>query len=211
MNKKTESPKEHVMYVRLSLYYINYLTTRYGNPVMFPSMMPLSQYVERYLVNNPTMCRLTPFSFSETAFNYKEQNSLFHVNAYLPEKEARDEFVAIVMPAELIRNGTIVNPTSTWQLSAPGTVQFRKQVTRDFWMSFSQFHDDCQHRAQRLNDKVTTEDIVTDFITIHNIEMSEYENMLRYWRRNRNRMKDEIEERRNRLEAQTGNVFCYTV
>lgn len=211
MNKKNDTPKENVMYVRLSRYYINYLTTRYGNPVLFPAMIPISQYVDRFLVNNPTMCRLTPFSFSNAAFHHKEQNPLFTINAYLPDKEERSEFVAIVIPDEVYRNGSVVNTSNTWQLSAPGAVQFRKQVKRDFWIAFSQFYDDCMHRAQRLGDKVTIENAITDFISIYNIEMKEFENMVRYWGRLRNQMQNEIEKRRDRLEAQTGNVFVYTV
>ena len=210
MNKKNDSPKENVVYVRLSKYYISFLTTRYGSPVMFPTMNPVNQCLERYLVNNPTLGHITPFSFSEQAFQYKENNPLFTADVYVPEYEVRSEYIGIVMPNEIYRNGTLINTSNTWQLSSVGAVQVRKQIKREFWMAFSQIYDDCVYRASRLGEKVTTENIATDFISLYNIEMSEYENMMRYWRRFRDQLNGEIEDRREHLENKTGNIFAYT-
>lgn len=210
MKKKNETSVERVVYVKLSKYYINFLTTRYGSPVLFPTINPVNQCMERYLVNNPTLGRITPFSFSQQAFSYNENNPLFTADVYTPEQHERSEYLAIVMPDEIYRNGTLVKTSDTWQLSSVGAVQIRKQIKTEFWVAFAQMYDDCVYRAQRLGEKVTTENIATDFITLHNIEMSEYENMMRYWRRVRDQMNGEIENRREELETRTGNVFTYT-
>lgn len=210
MDKKEPSNKPNVMYVRLSSHFIQFLKTRYGTPALFPTVSTLSLCVERYLVNNPTMAEITPFSYSEAAFHQKPDDGLFSINAPCLTDEQRSEFVAVVIPSEIIRPGGAVKTSSTWQLSSAGAKMFRRQVKRDFWVYFSNFYDECRYRAQRMNETATFEDIASDFLTIHGIGMNEYDKIKRSWLRIRHEIKNEIENHRALLEEQTNRAFYYT-
>lgn len=211
MSKKLDTPKAHVFYIRLSSYYASYIKTRYGSPAILPSMVPISQYMYRYLVNNPLMAQITPFCYSEAAFNYNDKNSLFRINAHRPLAEDRSEFVPIVINPDVMSPTDQVINSSTWQLSSTGAILFRKQLKKDFWVQFSKFYDECLLRSRRIGEVSTFEEITSDFMVIYNINMKEYENMKRYWYRHISKMEDEVENNRKWLEEHTGNVFHYTV
>lgn len=211
MSKKIEVPKSHVFYIRLSSYYASYLKTRYGCPAILPSMLPISQYMDRYLVNNPLMEKITAFCFSEAAFEYNENNTCFRISGYLPDKDDRSEFVPVVISSDSMCVAHRVIGASTWQLSYTGSVMFRKQLKKDFWVQFSRFYDDCSFRSRRIGEVSTFEEITSDFMVMYNIDMKEYENLKRYWYRHNAKMEEEVEERRKLLESQTGNNFHYTV
>lgn len=212
MDKKEPSINPNVMYVRLSKHYIQYLKTKYGDPILFPIMSPLNLCIERYLVNNPTMKELTTFSYSELAMNPTacHDDISYACIPQLTYKE-RLEYVAVVIPNELIRPSRIINTSSTWQLSAVGAKMFRKQVKRDFWICLSNFYDDCRYRSQRMNFSLTFEDVVSDFITLYNIGMENFDNIIRGWRRIRYDIKNEVENHRDYLENKTDRSFFYTV
>lgn len=210
MNKKEPSQSPNVMYVRLSSHFIQYLKTRYGTPVLFPTVSTLGLCVERYLVNNPTMVEITPFSYSEAAFRQKSDNGLFSINAPNLTAEQRSEFLEIIIPDEIIRPTGAVKTSNTWQLSSAGAKMFRRQAKRDFWIYFSNFYDECRYRAQRMNETTTFENITSDFLTIHGIGMNEYDKIKRSWLRIRHEIKNQIENHRALLEERTNQAFFYT-
>lgn len=210
MNKKNSTPKENVMYVKLSSYYANYLKTRYGDPIVFHDKSIAKQCIYLYIVQNQTMRCITPFCVSESAFNYKDENQPFTINAYRPDIEERKQFVAITIPKEVIRFNRIVETSSYWQLSSSGTQLFRNEIKNEFWTNFSFFYDDCRLRSQKLGYSVTFEDVMSDFMVMHNIDMKIYENMMRYWYRILPEMQNRAQLRRDSLETKTGCVFTYT-
>lgn len=212
MDKKETSKEPNVMYVRLSKHYIQYLKTKYGDPVLLPIMSPLNLCIERYLVNNPTMKELTTFSYSELAMNPTAwHDDISYVCIPKLTYKERLEYVAVVIPDELIRPGRIIKTSNSWQLSAVGAKMFRKQVKRDFWICLSNFNDDCRYRSQRMNFSLTFEDVVSDFITLYNIEMENFDNIIRSWRRIRYDIKNEVENHRDYIENKTNRSFFYTV
>lgn len=209
VNKKTNL-KQHIVYVKVSGYYAQFLKTVYGNPVSFPRMSSEYMCIERYLVNNPSMTLITPLCYSDMAFNYKEGNGLFSLSGSTPDPEEYSQFIPIVIPDELMKAGNLVPTSPSWQLSLPGVTKLRKLISRNFWMSFSRFHEECKFRAANMNETCGTEAITSDFMGMYNIDMADYENLLRYWRRTRQKMQQEIEQNRELVEACTGNAFFYT-
>ena len=210
ISKKEITQNQNVIYVKFSEYYIRYLTTRYGSPVVFPTMSACALVLERYLLNNPVMSSLTEFCYSKAAFHAADTGNLFSAIEQRTPIEERELFIPIVIPDELIRTGQTLRTGSTWQLTFIGARALRKEVKRDLWVNFSRFNDDCAHRASRLGEKVTLEEVLSDFIVMYNIDMKEYTNMLRYWYRIQSAMKSAIERNREFLEDKTGNTFVYT-
>ena len=124
--------------------------------------------------------------------------------------EEKEEFVAILMPSQATHYNTVVATSDTWQLTANGARSFRELVKEDFWCELSRFTEDCNYRARLAGEKVTREEILSDFITMYNVPMTCYENLLRYETRHRVSATTHIEKKRNALETQTGNRFMYT-
>ncbi len=209
--KKNESiSKSHVVYLRLNSYYIGYMKVKYGVPCLFPAMSALNLCLERYLINNPTMRLITPFCYSEAAFHAEHNGILSLENAPRLTAEQRAAYLPITIPDEIIRGSGSVSTSATWQLSAPGAKMLRKQVKRDFWIAFSDFYEDCRYRAQRQNNTVTLDEAISDFTSIYNIDMKESDTIYRNWFRLQKSMKAEIEDRRELMEKQSGNVLLYT-
>lgn len=199
------------MYVKLNSYYASYLKIRYGIPLMFPKMSALNQCVESFLVNNPMSARLTDFCCTQIMIEGNENIVADGSDncKRLPCKE-RILFVPVELPCELIRFGKTVLTGPTWQLSNSGTVLFRKLVKNEFWIAFSSFWNDCKFRAERMNEKASIECAVSDFAVQYEIDMKEFENILRYWQRIRISVANEIEARREALEEKTGRFLEYT-
>lgn len=202
---------ENVMYVKLNSYYASFLKIRYGVPLMFPKMSALNQCVESFLVNNPTSIWSTFFCCTQIMFEGNDNLITDCRNDDIQDPDKRLLFVPVSLPQELVRFGRTFVTGPTWQLSNRGTEVFRKLVKHDFWISFSAFWEDCRFRAERLGEKASIEDVISDFAIQYDISMKEYENLLRYWRRIRNTISEDIEARRKWLEQNTGRFFEYTV
>jgi hypothetical protein len=166
------------------------------------------QCVQQYLHPNPTLALVTRFCYSEAMFCAHAHVS---VNACeLPTAEERGQYVAIRMPETVVRHGEPMAVTATWQLSSPGATLLRKIISRRFWMDFSAFLEDCKYRAARMGENCGIEAAMNDFIALHGIDVAEYDNLLRYWRRNRESLRAGIEKRRESMEERTGQTLVYT-
>ena len=204
----------NVCYVRIPEMYRNYFRTKYGVPAVFAPYSPMQCLLRRHLINNPTLAKqqLTraAMSYSDRAFNYATKGSAIDAQVSMPAPEEKEEFVAILIPSEATHYNTVVATSDTWQLTANGARSFRELVKEDFWCELSRFAEDCNYRARLAGEKVTREEILSDFITMYNVPMTCYENLLRYETRHRVSATTHIEKKRNALETQTGNRFMYT-
>ena len=72
------------------------------------------------------------------------------------------------------------------------------------------FIDECMTRAKLNGTKVTREQAIDDFITIHGIDMSYRDNFYRYFTREKKKMLEEIEKRREEREDAFDRQYVYT-
>lgn len=210
MKKTLTKEKVNVFYLKVSDYYRSYLLSKYGNVVCFPTTTGAYDLIYRSVVNNGSMSPLTPFAFSEAAFVYKRDNAVFDINISLPSEEERENFIAIGMPSVVYRFGKPVETGNTWQISRFGAVELRKMILREFWQDMLEFIDDCFTRARIQGLKVTRENAIADFMSMHNINMKHYENIVRYGQRFRKRRIVEIEQTRTMIEDRLDVQFTYT-
>jgi hypothetical protein len=202
--------KRHTCFLKVNDYQKKYLEMRYGSPVCFPSGSIMQLYLRRFLVRNATMKRITDFSCSSAAFNFKPSGPLFSSEYQLIKDNERAEYIEIETPDEVMYGGKMVKVDKFFQLNPQGTRLLRKEIKNEFWIAFSQFRDDCIFRASRLNETVTTEDAMSDFMNIYDIDMKYFDTLMRNWWRVKHKMKDVIESRRDDMEDKSGNVFLYT-
>lgn len=202
--------KRHTCFLKVSDYQKKYLEMRYGSPVCFPQASMMQLYLRRYLVRNSTMKRITDFSCSSAAFNLTSSSPTIF-SEYQPIKdEERAEFVEIEIPDEVMYGNKMVKVDKFFQLNPQGTRLLRKEIKNEFWMAFSQFRDECIFRAARINETVNTEDAMSDFMNIYDIDMRYFESLMRNWWRVKRKIKDGIDSRREDMEDKSGNVFLYT-
>lgn len=203
----------NVCYLRIDPLYRNYFIAKHGSPAVFSPSSELASVLRNNLMDNPTLGVQTEsiqLSFSNLAFNYKSKGQAVDAKVHTPKDEEREHFVAILMPDEVRRFSGMVPTSPSWQLNLHGSRRFREVVKIDFWREYRRFASDCTARAQLLGESVTTEDIISEFMTMFGIPMSLYENMLRYERRERASALSKIEQRRGQYEKMTGNQFLYT-
>lgn len=204
----------NVCYIRLPELYREYFRTRFGNPAIFSPSSEMQFLLRSQLVNNPTLCRQEKtrnvMSFCDKAFNYKTKGQAVDAQVCMPDDAERGEFVAILIPEQVAHYNAITPTSDTWQVTANGVRRLRELIKEDFWRELSRFSEECNYRARITGEKVTREEIVSDFITMYNVPMTSYENFLRYETRHRVSAASNIEKKRNALEMQTGNRFMYT-
>lgn len=203
----------NVCYIRLSELYRNYFKTRFGSPAIFSLSSEMSAVLRSHLTNNPTLARQTiraASSFSDLAFNYKEKGTVIDADVFVPSEEEKMEFVAIVIPEEVCHYNGVVQTSNTWQPTEFGTKRLREIIKEEFWREYQKFSDDCYYRGSITGEKITREDIISEFMTQYNIPMKSYENLLRYETRHRKEMEKKIEKKRSMMEKFTGNNFIYT-
>lgn len=209
--KKPESV--NICYIRIDALYRNYFLAKHGTPAVFSPSSELAAIIRDNLMDNPFMRAQSDglhLSFSDLAFNYKEKGRILDADVHMPDESERDQFVAINIPDEVRRFAGIIKTGPTWQLNRFGARRFREEVKTSFWREFRNFERDCVERGQLNGEAAGLEDIVSDFMTMFNIPMSLYENMLRYERRERNTSATKIEKRREVIKNLTGNNYLYT-
>lgn len=203
----------NVCYIRIDDLYRNYFIAKHGTPAVFSPSSELASILRTELVNNPTLeaqSKSMHLSYSDLAFNYKEKGAATDAVVCQPSEEERRYFVPVILPDEVRKFSEIVPTSNTWQLNVHGSRRFRELVKLDFWREYRSFSNDCIVRSHLTGESVTTEDIISEFMTMFNIPMSLYENMLRYERRERASALSKIEKRRTQYEKLTGNNFLYT-
>lgn len=202
--------KNHTCFLKVTDYQKKYLEMRYGSPVCFPQTSMMQLYLRRYLVKNSTMKRITDFSCSSAAFNRTTSTPTIFTEYQQIKNEERAEFVEIEIPDEVMYGGKIVKVDKFFQLSPQGARLLRKEIKNDFWMGFSSFRDECIFRASRTGDSINTEYIMSDFMNMCDIEMGQFDNMMRNWWRVKSRILNKIENKREELEDKKGSTFFYT-
>lgn len=200
----------HTFFLKVNDYQKKYLNMRYGSPVCFPPGSIMQLYLRRYLVRNGTMKRTTEFSCSYAAFNLKSSNQLLFSDYQPIKDDERIDFIEIEAPEKVMYGGKMVKVNQFFQLNPQGTRLIRKEIMNEFWMAFSEFRDECIFRASRLGKVSYTEDIMSDFMNMYNIEMEKFETMMRNWRRMKKKIKGSIENKRDKLEDKSGKSFIYT-
>lgn len=205
---KTNGP---VCYLRVSAYFQEYLKIKYGGfPIRFPEVHPASVILETRISQNPSLKALDINGYCSAAFNYKRVGKVFDIEIGTPAPDEREEFIPICLPESVQRFGGMVRTSDNWQLTQKGSKQLRKIIKREFWTDCLLFVDECFARARVTGENVTKEDAVADFMTIYEIPMEHYENMITYERRERKNIGRDIEDKRDRLEEQSTNRFFYT-
>lgn len=202
--------KRHTCFLKVPDYQKKYLEIRYGSPVCFPQASMMQLYLRRYLVRNSTMKRITDFSCSSAAFNLTSSSPTIFTEYQPIKDDERAEFVEIEIPDEVMYGNKMVKVDKFFQLNPQGTRLLRKEIKNEFWMAFSQFRDECIFRAARINETVNTEDTMSDFMNIYDIDMRYFESLMRNWWRVKRKIKDGIDSRREDMEDKSGNVFLYT-
>ncbi len=202
--------KRHTCFLKIPDYQKKYLEIRYGSPVCFPQASMMQLYLRRYLVRNSTMKRITDFSCSSAAFNLTSSSPTIFTEYQPIKDDERAEFVEIEIPDEVMYGNKMVKVDKFFQLNPQGTRLLRKEIKNEFWMAFSQFRDECIFRAARINETVNTEDAMSDFMNIYDIDMRYFESLMRNWWRVKRKIKDGIDSRREDMEDKSGNVFLYT-
>lgn len=202
--------KRHTCFLKVPDYQKKYLEIRYGSPVCFPQASMMQLYLRRYLVRNSTMKRITDFSCSSAAFNLTSSSPTIFSEYQPINDDERAEFVEIEIPDEVMYGNKMVKVDKFFQLNPQGTKLLRKEIKNEFWMAFSQFRDECIFRAARINETVNTEDAMSDFMNIYDIDMRFFESLMRNWWRVKRKIKDGIDSRREDMEDKSGNVFLYT-
>ena len=202
--------KRHTCFLKVPDYQKKYLEIRYGSPVCFPRASMMQLYLRRYLVRNSTMKRITDFSCSSAAFNLTSSTPTIFTEYQPIKDDERAEFVEIEIPDEVMYGNKMVKVDKFFQLNPQGTRLLRKEIKNEFWMAFSQFRDECIFRAARINETVNTEDAMSDFMNIYDIDMRYFESLMRNWWRVKRKIKDGIDSRREDMEDKSGNVFLYT-
>lgn len=203
----------NVCYIRLPELYRDYFRTKFGNPAIFSPSSEMQFLLRTQLMNNPMLGKQTyktAMSYSDKAFNYTSKGQAVDAEICMPSQAERDEFVAVLIPEEVTRYNGTMQTSDTWQITDHGARRLRELVKEDFWRELSRFSEECNYRARISGEKVTREEIVSDFITMYNVPMTSYENFLRYETRHRASAASSIEKKRNALEMQTGNKFMYT-
>lgn len=202
--------KRHTCFLKVPDYQKKYLEIRYGSPVCFPQASMMQLYLRRYLVRNSTMKRITDFSCSSAAYNLTSSSPTIFTEYQPIKDDERADFVEIEIPDEVMYGNKMVKVDKFFQLNPQGTRLLRKEIKNEFWMAFSQFRDECIFRAARINETVNTEDAMSDFMNIYDIDMRYFESLMRNWWRVKRRIKDGIDSRREDMEDKSGNVFLYT-
>lgn len=207
-NPKTE--QRHSCFLKVSDYYKKYFEIKYGTPVRFPKNSVLGLYMQTHLFRDADFSAITEFSYNEIAFRMNPAKDLFSLNLNVLNDSEKKDFIELEMPQVIYRPYGEVCVDGYFHLSVRGCKKIRNELKNQFWMDFSKFHDECMFLARRNGEVTYSEDIMSDFMNMYDIDMKIFESMMRYWRRFKSRTNDEIEERRDLLEKHTGRIFEYT-
>lgn len=212
---KKSKPKQidvdsYVTYVRMSEYYKSFYEIKYGAPVSFPDMHPLSIILENNIVFNPSLKELTKYAYTQMAYEYDFNNKLFDVNIACPPDDEKNDFLAVVLPKTIRRHDKVYNVNSMWQLGKDGAIAFREELKREFWVDMEMFIEQCFCRAHALGESCNREAAISDFLIAYDIPMSHFESLLRAERRFRIQQLKKIEKQREFMEERSCSIFLYT-
>lgn len=208
---KTEQ-QQHFIYVRLPEYLRQFLRVKYGGePILLPATHPCMGLMDKWMIRTPNMKPVHSGTLCEALLDENMRKMVDEsVQWFVPSEDERKEYLRIVIPANVRKYTSCIATDGFWQLMREGYSQFKQVVKEEFWNDCFAFLNDCNSRAHARGETVTREDAMSDFMTIYNIPMEQFETMLRYHTRERTRMRKEIEHRREMLQASSGNKMIYT-
>ena len=196
-----------VAYLKVSPYLKSWLECKHGKVISFPHMTQMHSCLLRYMVCNNSMSLITPFSYSQQAFHYKNTELL---PIACPDESEKSQFIAIELPETIYKGCALLKITPFYQISKQGCIILRDLIKNEFMIDLFSFVDECFTRARLNGTKVTREQAIDDFITIHGIDMSWRENFERYFKREKRNMIDQIEKRREAREEEFDRQYVYT-
>lgn len=202
-------PLTNTTFVRVSSYIRRFFCVKYGNPVVFPAGHPMYQLMMRHLVYNPTLERISKQSVNRASMDPAIRSSIRDLQIY-QQADDNDELMEVVMPDTVIRTGVAKQTNWYYQIDNVGSRLFRKEAKTEYWQEMQLFIRQCFIRSSNMGEKVSREEAISDFMIAYGIPMSHYESMVRCERRERRRMQDEIEQRRDFMERRINDVFLYT-
>lgn len=202
--------QRHSCFLKVSDYYKKYFEIKYGTPVRFPQNSLLGVYMKTHLFRDADFSGITDFSYNEVAFHLKPQKSLFTAQFKMLTEKEKEDYLELEIPESVCKFSGEVKVDKFFHLNINGSKKIRNELKREFWYDFARFHDDCIFRANRMGERVTSEDVMSDFIVLYDIDMKRFESMMRYWWRIKSRMKSDIKVRKEELESRTGRICIYT-
>ena len=212
-------PDHHVAYIRIPVYYRQFLVSRYGNhtpsqdipTVFFPLTSPYHDVITHYLVDNSTFRRLCNNSYCDIAFNYSPLRSdILEADIAVPPTGLKHEFMAIGIPDRVYKGNMVYETSSAWQLNSSGMAEFNRMIKREYWRECLSFIDDCAVKAKIERRSSSRENAISDFMMTYDIPMDLLENMIRYEKRFRKAMIKEIKSRRDNMEKMNDVEMFYT-
>ena len=202
-------PPRNTTYIRVSSYVRRYFYVKYGTPVVLHTGHPMYQLMVRHLVYNPTLCCISKQSANRASMDPAIRGTIKEASTTMHTDEA-DELMEVMMPQTILRSGMAKQTNWYYQLDNTGARLFRKEAKSEFWQEMQLFIRQCFVRAASQGEKVTREEAISDFMIAYGIPMDHYESLVRCERRERKRIEEDIEQRRDFMEQRVNDVFLYT-
>lgn len=211
-NNSTKAPLQaytNTTFIRVSSYVRRYFYVKYGSPVVLPMSHPMYQLMLRNLVYNPTLECISKQSSNRASMDPAIRSTIHELQVHAQADEC-DELMEVVMPDTIIRTGVAKQTNWYYQLDNAGSRLFRKEAKNEYWQEMQLFIRQCFIRSANRGEKVSREEAISDFMIAYGIPMSHYESMVRCERRERRRLEEEIEQRRDFMEQRINDIFLYT-
>lgn len=196
-------------FIRVSSYVRRYFYIKYGTPVVLPMGHPMYQLMMRHLVYNPTLERISKQSSNRASMDPAIRSTIHELQVHAQADDS-DELMEVAMPDTIIRTGVAKQTNWYYQLDNAGARLFRKEAKSEYWQEMQLFIRQCFIRSANRGEKVSREEAISDFMIAYGIPMSHYESMVRCERRERRRLEEEIEQRRDFMEQRINDIFIYT-
>lgn len=208
-----EDNSMYCIFVKLAVYYRQYLRIKYGGPRI---ILPASGLMGMFLRSDNALIR-TDASFrpesrcvSQLAFTQALGCADILGAQRILEPGQEEEYLGFVLPQKIMVGRLFYDASPLWTLRQGKDAEFHKLIKHEFWNDCISFIGNCSIRAHARGEVPNKEDAISDFMVQYDIPMTEYENMIRYEKRWLGRITAEIEANRERMASMTGREFLYT-
>lgn len=185
----------NVIYIKISRYIRDYLSTKYGG---YP--VRLSDRTEAYAVLSNGLARDSSGKCpSTTAYSenvVEEARKSNKVNgAIRPRKELTSEEIdnlcAIVIPSEIVTKGMTIKTNDTFTLCPTHAQKLKDKLTQEFWRDLMLYIEDCKltvyaERGKHLN----VQEAICDFAVSYDIDIKHIETLTRNYKREKKKILD---------------------
>lgn len=196
--KAGTSFSQALTYIKLPSYTRSWLVTKYGEVLTLHPHSELGQIMQRYLVENKSLKKLSDVAYTQTQYDLALSE---HVDASsaidFPSVDVARELLAVRMPYELDRQGLRLHPSRNWQLAPRGAVAFRKECKEMFFDCLIRYIEDERMRMREMGAEFHIGKTIDQFSFAYNISPDQSENLERYVRRE---VKDIMQKRQARAE-----------